>query len=67
MPEYFRGLVEPSVAERVLNGSKLKIKRKIDQEEQFQRALKAFERNGLLVLAGFSHLKSESKHGICNP
>jgi hypothetical protein len=49
-PEYFRGLVEPSAAERVLNGYKLKAKRKIDWEEQFKRALEAFERNGFFVL-----------------
>ena len=51
-PEYFRGLVEPSAAERVLNGYKLKAKRKIDWEEQFQRALEAYERNVFFVLVG---------------
>ena len=51
-PEYFRGLVEPSNAERVLNGYKLKAKRKIDWQEQFQRATEAFARNGFFVLVG---------------
>jgi hypothetical protein len=51
-PEYFRGLVEPSNAERVLNGFKLKARRKIDWEEQYQRALEAFGRNGFFVLVG---------------
>jgi hypothetical protein len=51
-PEYFRGLVEPTNAERVLNGYKLKAKRKIDWQEQYQRALEAFERNGFFVLVG---------------
>src|SRR5438034_1081674 len=51
-PEYFRGLVEPSAAERVLNGYKLKAKRKIDWEEQFKRAVEAFGRNGFFVLVG---------------
>jgi hypothetical protein len=51
-PEYFRGLVQPSAAERVLNGYKLKPRKKIDWEEQFQRALEAFERNGFFVLVG---------------
>ena len=49
-PEYFRGLVEPTNAERVLNGYKLKAKRKIDWQEQYNRALAAFERNGFFVL-----------------
>jgi hypothetical protein len=51
-PEYFRGLVEPTAAERVLNGYKLKARRKIDWEEQYGRALEAFERNGFFVLVG---------------
>ena len=51
-PEYFRGLVEPTQAERTLNGFKLKAKRKIDWQEQFQRACEAFERNGFFLLVG---------------
>src|SRR6266550_9200894 len=51
-PEYFRGLVEPTAAERVLNGYKLKARRKIDWQEQFKRALEAFDRNGFFVLVG---------------
>lgn len=57
-PEYFRGLVEPTQAERVLNGYKLKAKRKIDWQEQFQRALDAFERNGFFVLVGNKQAES---------
>jgi hypothetical protein len=51
-PEYFRGLVEPADAERVLNGYKIKAKRKIDWEEQFKRAVEGFERNRFFVLVG---------------
>src|SRR5882757_6494564 len=51
-PEYFRGLVEPTQAERTLNGFKLKAKRKIDWQEQFQRACESFERNGFFILVG---------------
>jgi hypothetical protein len=49
-PEYFRGLVQPKEAERVLNGFKLRERRKIDWEEQFQRAVEAFQRNGFFIL-----------------
>jgi hypothetical protein len=49
-PDYFRGLVEPTDAERVLNGYKLKARRKIDWQAQYERALTAFERNGFFVL-----------------
>ena len=51
-PEYFLGLVEPTNAERVLNGYKVRAKRKIDWQEQYQRALEAFNRNGFFVLIG---------------
>lgn len=49
-PEVFRGLVEPTDAERVLNGYKLRRHRRIDWEEQFLRATEAFERNGFFIL-----------------
>lgn len=51
-PEHFRGLVEPTAAERTLNGFRLKAKRQIDWQEQFQRACEAFKRNGFFVLVG---------------
>src|SRR5260221_6297543 len=51
-PEYFRGLVEPTQAERTLNGFKLKGKRKIDWQDRFQRSCEAFARNGFFVLVG---------------
>lgn len=46
----FRGLVTPSDAERTLNGVRLRRPREIDWTEQFDKACKAFERNGFLVL-----------------
>ena len=57
-PEYFRGLVQPTEAERVLNGYKLRAKRKIDWKEQFARALEAFDRNGFFVLVGEKQAES---------
>jgi hypothetical protein len=51
-PEYFRGLVEPTEAERTLNGYKLRKRRNIDWQEQYDRALEAFDRNGFFVLVG---------------
>src|SRR5882724_10007789 len=57
-PEYFRGLVQPTEAERVLNGYKLRAKRNIDWKEQFARALDAFDRNGFFVLVGEKQAES---------
>ena len=50
MPDHFRGLVQPIDAERVLNGFRLRQRRKIDWQEQYRRAIEAFQRNGFLIL-----------------
>ncbi len=49
-PALFRGLVEPSDAEKTLNGYKLNKQRQIDWNKQFDAAIEAFERNRILVL-----------------
>jgi hypothetical protein len=49
-PEYFRGLVQPTDAERTLNGFKVQQRRRIDPEKQFERAIKSFQRNGFFIL-----------------
>ncbi|MEO3405565.1 hypothetical protein AAFN85_16765 [Mucilaginibacter sp. CAU 1740] len=50
LPEYFKGLVEPSDAEKTLNGFKLKTKKLIDAEKQVYVALHAFQNNSFFVL-----------------
>jgi hypothetical protein len=49
-PEYFRGLVQPSGAERTLNGFKVPRRRRIDPEKQFAKAIESFYRNGFMIL-----------------
>ncbi len=49
-PEYFRGLVQPTDAEKTLNGFKVRQGRRLDPERQFERAIESFYRNGFLVL-----------------
>ncbi len=46
----FRGLVQPSDAERELNGYKLRDQREINWQKQFEIALEAFERNSFILL-----------------
>lgn len=46
----FQGLIQPSDAEKDLNGWKLKKPRLLDWKRQFDRAVEAFERNQILVL-----------------
>jgi hypothetical protein len=49
-PEYFHGLVQTSDAERSLNGFKMRMRRRIDPERQFELAKKAFYSNGFILL-----------------
>ena len=49
---FFNGLVQPSDTERTLNGFRLQPRRRIDWQEQYTKALRAFEGNGFLLLAG---------------
>jgi hypothetical protein len=49
-PDEFRGLVQPTDAERTLNGYKLRQRRVIDWKPQFERAVAAFESNQIVIL-----------------
>ena len=51
LPEYFNGLIEPTDAEKTINGYKLRDKKLIDAEKQVYVALDAFQKNGFFVLA----------------
>ena len=55
---YFTGLVQPAHAEKVLNGFKLKEKKKIDLEKQCFIALDAFKKNGYFLLV--DNIQAES-------
>jgi hypothetical protein len=46
----FQGLVQPTDAERMLNGSKLRAHRTLDWEAQFALALEGFTDNAFFVL-----------------
>jgi hypothetical protein len=48
----FRTLVEPTDAERTLNGFRLREPRRLDWEKQAAVAEEAFRRNGFFVLVG---------------
>ena len=55
-PGYFRGLVQPAEAERVLIGYRIREGRKIDWEAQYEKALAAFQKNGFLLLVDHRQL-----------
>jgi hypothetical protein len=50
----FRGLVQPTDAERVLNGKQMEYRlakhRQIEWKEQFDKACESFEKNGFFIL-----------------
>ncbi len=50
LPAYFNGLVEPSDAEKTINGFKLTTRKMIDAEKQVYVALDAFTKNGYFLL-----------------
>lgn len=54
----FRGLVEPSDAEKTLNGFKLRKVREINWEDQFDQAIKAFEGNRIIILVNKKQVES---------
>ena len=49
-PAVFRMLVQPSEAERTLNGFKFHKPRVVDPTAQYEKAIEAFEGNGFIVL-----------------
>ncbi len=58
VPEYFKGLVEPSEAENTIYGYRLKNTRLIDGEKQVFIALDAFQKNGYFILIDDSQAES---------
>ena len=73
LPDYYNGLVEPSDAEKTINGYKLRSKNPIDAEKQVYVALDAFQKNAFFVLVDDQqcssleqvvHLHSDTKIGF---
>jgi hypothetical protein len=66
-PGYFRGLVQPTEAERVLNGFKIREGRKIDWDAQYKKALDAFQRNGFILLVDDRQLSEMDEEVVVQP
>lgn len=67
----FRGLVQPTDTERILNNSgpeyRMKQRREIDWKEQFEKALEAFERNGFFILIDNKQVESLDQEFTVSP
>ena len=57
-PEEFKGLVEPTAAERTLNGYRLATKRQINWKTQYDLSLSAFRSGQILILVDDRQLES---------
>jgi hypothetical protein len=66
-PLIFRGLVQPTDAERTLNGYELRKGRTIDWKRQYDKALEAFETNGILILVDDKQAESLDEEIVIRP
>jgi hypothetical protein len=66
-PQVFRGLVQPSDAEATLNGYTVRKARTIDWKKQFDKAVEAFETNGILILVGDRQAVSLDEEIVVRP
>jgi hypothetical protein len=49
-PEYFKGLVQPTDTEKTLNGFRLRNRRRLDWQEQYEKAIQSFHCYGFILL-----------------
>ena len=66
-PAEFKGLVQPTDAERTLNGYRLRPQRQIDWKSQYKRTLAAFRTGQILILVDDHQLASLSEEIIVTP
>jgi hypothetical protein len=57
-PEIFQGLIQPTDAEQMLNGCRLKTPRHIDADRQVAKACEAFNHNRILLLVDDRQLET---------
>jgi hypothetical protein len=59
-PEIFQGLVQPEESEQILNGYRVKCHylRTLDAEQQFERAIQAFDKQRFLVISSGRQVES---------
>jgi hypothetical protein len=56
--EFFRGLVQPTHAETTLNGFKMRVRREIDWQRQYDKAVEAFEVTRIIILIDNKQVES---------
>jgi hypothetical protein len=66
-PEVFRGLIEPTDAEKALNGYRLRKRREIDWEKQYLAALEAFKQNQIIIVIGEKQAETLDDEIVVSP
>jgi hypothetical protein len=66
-PDTFRGLIQPSDSERMLNGYRLKQPRTVDANTQLARAIDAFAGNQIIMLVGDHQVESLDEEIVVGP
>jgi hypothetical protein len=66
-PQVFYGLVQPTDAEINLNGFTLRKPRTIDWKKQFDKAIEAFESNGIVILVDHKQVESLDEEIVIRP
>jgi hypothetical protein len=56
--DVFCGLIQPTDTERVLNGYRLKTRRQLSWENQYEKALEAYKHNGFFVIVDGQQVES---------
>ena len=66
-PEFYRGLIQPTDAEKTLNGYKIRRERKIDWEKQFESAVQAFRQNQIIILVDDKQVEHLDEEIVLKP
>jgi hypothetical protein len=66
-PEEFQGLIQPTDAERTLNGCRPRKKRQINWKGQYERALAAFRAAQILILVDDQQMQSLDEEIVVTP
>lgn len=66
-PTMFRGLVQPSHSEKVLNGFKLIKSKKVNRDNQFDKAVEAFGTSSLIVIVNDRQVEELDDEIIITP
>lgn len=65
--EVFQGLIQPTDSERILNGFKVKKRRKLDPENQVKVALEAFRKNTFILLFDDRQIEDPDEYVVITP